>query len=148
MAPEVAVGEESIDGRVDIYCLGCVGYFLLTGSPVFDEKTAIATTMAHVQKTPVPPSQHGELPIPAQLENLILRCLAKRPELRPQSALELRRLLATITGVPEWNQESAERWWQTYMPVSCSPRTAGQPRPVAAEIEPQHAEAGADGVTI
>jgi serine/threonine-protein kinase len=148
MAPEVAMGEESIDGRVDIYGLGCVAYFLLTGSDVFDEKTAIATVLAHVQKTPAPPSQRSEVPIPPQLESLILRCLAKRPELRPQSALELRRLLATITDVPEWSQESAERWWQDYLPVSCSYRTARQPRPAAAATEQQHAEAGAYGVTV
>lgn len=141
MAPEVAMGEESIDGRTDIYGLGCVAYFLLTGSPVFDEKTATATTMAHVQKTPVPPSRRSEVPIPPQLESLVLRCLAKRPELRPQSALELSGLLAAITDVPEWTQESAERWWQTYLPVSCSYRTARQPRPAGADQEQQHAQA-------
>ncbi len=140
MAPEVALGEESIDGRVDIYGLGCVAYFLLTGSPVFDEKTATATTMAHVQKTPAPPSERCELPIPPALETLILRCLAKRPDQRPQSALELKRLLGAITNVPEWTQESAERWWQTYLPVSCSYRTARQPRRAGADHEEQHAQ--------
>ncbi|MBL8292489.1 MAG: serine/threonine protein kinase [Bryobacterales bacterium] len=140
MAPEVALGEESIDGRTDIYGLGCVAYFLLTGSPVFNEKTATATTMAHVQKTPVPPSRRSEVPIPPQLESLVLRCLAKRPELRPQSALELSQLLAAITDVPEWTQESAERWWQTYLPVSCAYRTARQPWPAGTDWEQQHAQ--------
>jgi serine/threonine-protein kinase len=141
MAPEVAMGEECIDGRVDIYGLGCVAYFLLTGSPVFDEKTATATTMAHVQKTPAPPSERCELPIPPALETLILRCLAKRPDQRPQSALELKRLLGAISNVPEWTQESAERWWQTYLPVSCSYRTARQPQRAGANHEQQHAQA-------
>jgi eukaryotic-like serine/threonine-protein kinase len=141
MAPEVAMGEESIDGRTDIYGLGCVAYFLLTGFPVFDERTATATTMAHVQKTPVPPSQRSEMPIPPQLENLVLRCLAKRPELRPRSALELSALLAAITDVSEWTQESAGRWWQTHLPVSCSYRTARLPRPAGADQEQRHAHA-------
>jgi serine/threonine-protein kinase len=148
MAPEVAMGEDSIDGRVDIYGLGCLGYFLLTGSPVFDEKTATATVMAHVQKTPVPPSQRSELPIPLQLENLILRCLAKRPDERPQSAQELSRLLAFISDAPEWTPEDAENWWRTYLPVSCSYRTARQPRSAAGDQEPQHTHSGAYGATL
>jgi eukaryotic-like serine/threonine-protein kinase len=129
MAPEVALGEQSIDGRSDIYGLGCVAYFLLTGLSVFDERTATATAMAHVQKIPVPPSQRTELPIPPQLENLVLRCLAKRPELRPQSAGELSGLLAAITEVPEWTKENAHAWWQVHLPRSCSYRTAHLPQP-------------------
>jgi len=57
MAPEIAMGEELIDGRVDLYALGCVACFLLTGAPVFDEKTVTATALAHLQKPPIPPSQ-------------------------------------------------------------------------------------------
>jgi serine/threonine-protein kinase len=148
MPPEVATGDESIDGRADLYGLGCVAYFLLTGAPVFDEKTPTASAMAHVQKTPTPPSLRSETPIPPELESLVLRCLAKRPEDRPQSALELSRLLAAIPGGPEWTQGSAERWWQTYLPVSCSFRAARQLRPADAGRGRQRAEAGAYGVAI
>jgi serine/threonine-protein kinase len=147
MAPEVAMGEESIDGRVDIYALGCVAYFLLTGSAVFDEKTATATALAHVNKTPMPPSTRSEVPIPPELESFVLRCLAKKPEQRPRSAVELRRLLEAITE-PEWTQESAETWWQTYLPISCSYRTARQPRPAPSEGEPEDAESERYGVAI
>jgi serine/threonine-protein kinase len=128
MAPEVALGKEHLDGRADLYSLGCVAYFLLTGSPVFDEKSATATLMAQVQKNPTPPSQRTEVSIPPQLETIVLRCLAKRPEERPRSAHELDRLLASISGVREWTQENASEWWQTYLPVSSSYRTARQPR--------------------
>ena len=127
MAPEVAMGDSSIDGRVDIYGLGCVAYFLLTGAPVFDEKTATAMALAHVQKAPVPPSQRSEIPIPPRLEEAVLRCLAKKPEDRPQSAQELSDLLAAA-GVPEWTQEKASEWWQTYLPPSSSYRMARQSR--------------------
>lgn len=133
MAPEVAMGEDVLDGRVDLYGLGCVAYFLLTGSPVFEEKTATATALAHVQKTPVPPSERSELPIPAELEALVLRCLAKRPEERPQSGMELSRLLSGA-GVPAWTQDEAAEWWQTYLPESSSYRIARQPRAAGAAM--------------
>ena len=132
MAPEVAMGEVEMDGRVDIYGLGCVGYFLLTGAPVFEEKTATATALAQVQKQPVPPSQRSELPVPARLEDIILRCLAKKPQDRPASARELSDLLADC-GVPVWTQDRASEWWQTYLPATSSCRAARQSR-VAAPI--------------
>jgi serine/threonine-protein kinase len=148
MAPEVATGEDSIDGRTDLYALGCVAYFLLTGAPVFDEKTATATALAHVQKTPTPPSQRSEVAIPPELERIVLRCLAKRPEERPQSALELSRDLAAIGALTEWTQESAERWWQTYLPVSCSYRTARQSGGAGAGWSLRHFTAGANEITV
>lgn len=148
MAPEVALGEPSIDGRVDIYALGCVAYFLLTGFTVFDEKTATAAALAHVNKTPLAPSKRSEMPIPPQLDRLILRCLAKNPEQRPRSAMELRRLLKAITEAPKWTQEDAENWWQTCLPISCSYRTARQPRPAPPDGEPEGAESENYSVTI
>jgi serine/threonine-protein kinase len=131
MAPETAMGETNIDGRVDIYGLGCVAYFLLTGSPVFDEKTPTATALAHVQKEPVPPSERSEMPIPADLERVILRCLAKKPEERPHSAQELSRLLDACTASPGWTREDAAAWWQDYLPESSSYRIARQPLALA-----------------
>ena len=88
MAPEM-VGSETIDGRADLYSLGCVAYFLLTGQLVFQGDTAIQTMFMHIQQEPVPPSQRTENPIPPALERLILTCLAKQPEDRPASAADL-----------------------------------------------------------
>ena len=65
MAPEMAIGDREIDGRADIYCLGCVGYWLVTGQRVFETESPLATVVAHVQERPVPPSQKTELEIPA-----------------------------------------------------------------------------------
>lgn len=118
MAPEVALGRKDIDGRVDIYGLGCVAYFLLTGLPVFQETTATAAAIAHVQKIPVPPSEMTELPIPRDLENIVLRCLAKSPEERPQSAAELGELLDSIDVQPKWTQAQASEWWRLHRPTS------------------------------
>jgi serine/threonine-protein kinase len=102
--------------------------------------------MAHVQKTPVPPSRRSEVPVPQQLEEIILRCLAKQPEQRPQSARELNRLLASVRGVPEWTQEDASEWWRTYLPASSSYRMARQPRATAADGSKQNSQPGAHSV--
>jgi serine/threonine-protein kinase len=134
MAPEVAMGEPNVDGRVDIYSLGCVAYFLLTGAQVFEENTPTATALAHVQKPPVPPSQRSEMPVPRDLEEIILRCLSKKAEDRPRSAQELARLLAACGGVSPWTRENAVEWWQTYLPESSTFRVARQPRAVMADL--------------
>lgn len=90
IAPEQALGATAIDSRADIYSLGCVGYFLLTGEPVFSGETPLAIAVHHVQ-TPVAPSSRSELPIAPMLDRVILDCLAKEPGERPRSADELSR---------------------------------------------------------
>jgi eukaryotic-like serine/threonine-protein kinase len=133
MAPEVALGDENVDGRVDIYGLGCVAYFLLTGSPVFNENSPTATALAHVQKPPVPPSQRSEVPIPDDLEAVVLRCLEKKREDRPHSARELNRMLSRCRAAGEWTKEDAHEWWQAYLPESSTYRLARQPRTAAVQ---------------
>jgi eukaryotic-like serine/threonine-protein kinase len=115
MAPELATGKP-FDGRVDIYSLGCIAYFLLTGTPVFAESTPVAVAIAHVQKDPVPPSQRTEISVPSALEQVIMRCLAKNPADRPQSARELARALEAAEGVGTWSPDDAERWWRIHLP--------------------------------
>jgi serine/threonine-protein kinase len=115
MAPELATGKP-FDGRVDIYSLGCIAYFLLTGTPVFEESTPVAVAIAHVQKDPVPPSQRTEIAVPSALEQVIMRCLAKNPADRPQSARELARALEAAEGVGTWSPDDAERWWRMHLP--------------------------------
>ncbi len=88
MAPEMVHGE-TVDGRADLYSLGCVAYYLLTGHLVFQGETAIQTVVLHLQQAPVPPSERTGNPIPPALERLVLACLAKSPSDRPQSAAEL-----------------------------------------------------------
>jgi serine/threonine-protein kinase len=115
MAPELATGA-AYDGRADIYSLGCIAYFLLTGTPVFEETTPVAVALAHVQKTPAPVSQRTELQVPPELEEIIMRCLAKNPADRPQSAIELAHELAAIDDCKSWTQEDSERWWRMHLP--------------------------------
>ena len=87
MAPEVALGSPAIDGRADLYSLGCVAYWLLTGQVVFDAPSAVAMVIAHLQTPPVPPSQRTELEVPDSLI-LILQLLEKDLAKRPQTARE------------------------------------------------------------
>ena len=115
MAPEQVRGEE-VDARTDIYGLGCVAYFLLTGTVVFDGSSAMTVAMAHVSEQPEPPSSRSGIPIPASLERVVMACLAKNPNGRPQSAAELRTMLNACTDVPQWSQADADRWWALHRP--------------------------------
>ena len=90
MAPEIAIAHPAIDGRADLYALGCVAYYLLTGQFVFAADTPIAAALAHVNDQPAPPSARSPFQIPARLEALILQCLAKDPAERPASAVDWR----------------------------------------------------------
>jgi serine/threonine protein kinase len=104
------VNGAEVDGRADLYSLGCVAYYLLTGKLVFEAETAIQTILQHVQQPPVPPSQRTDAALPPRLEALVLACLAKRPSERPASAADLRRALDEIDVEP-WTEDHAERWW-------------------------------------
>ena len=117
MAPEIAMGEMDIDGRVDIYGVGCVAYWLLTGQRVFQGETPMAEAIHHIQSEPVPPSQRTDIVIPDALEKVILRCLEKDPADRPQSAHELGALFAQSVPDGEWTQEQAQSWWNTHVPA-------------------------------
>jgi serine/threonine-protein kinase len=121
MAPEVALGEASVDGRADVYALGCVAYFLLTGTLVFDDPNPMSMALKHVQTPPTRPSERTELPIPPDLEQLIMRCLEKKADARPSGAKELGRLLNDCQ-VPAWTEESAEAWWERHLPATSSLR--------------------------
>ena len=111
IAPEQALGGSAVDGRADIYATGCVAYWLLTGEFVFTADTTMGLLLQHAQSEPAAPSSRTTLPIPAALDRLVLSCLGKEPEGRPQSARELSRRLATIETAGVWTQERAFAWW-------------------------------------
>jgi serine/threonine-protein kinase len=111
LSPEAITAPGTVDARADIYALGAVGYFLLTGSHVFDGATVIEVCSAHLHDKPVPPSERIGSAIPRQLEALVLSCLAKDPDERPQSADELRVALESCTDVGEWTEADARSWW-------------------------------------
>lgn len=116
LSPEIATGEGEVDGRVDIYALGCVAYWLLTGRLVFEAETPMKMIVQHIQARPVPPSTRTEMEIPAELDALVLDCLQKDPALRPQSVVELSERIAACPGAEAWTQERARRWWRMHRP--------------------------------
>ena len=116
IAPEVVRGDRVPDHRVDIYTLGCVAYWLLTGRLVFQAPNAIQLLYQHANAIPVAPSQLSEFEVSAELDSVILACLAKFPEERPQSAAELSRQLAAAVPSPVWTEEVAHRWWDRHHP--------------------------------
>jgi eukaryotic-like serine/threonine-protein kinase len=115
LAPEMALGE-ACDGRADLYALGCVAYYLLTGQLVFQAGNSLQMITKHIQERPIPPSQRTELDIAPELDQVVLACLEKKPEDRPQSARELDRMLAEIELEP-WSEEEATQWWRTHQPA-------------------------------
>jgi serine/threonine-protein kinase len=118
MAPEMVTGAaDEVTPLVDIYMLGCVAYWLVTGQLVFAEaETALAMAVNHVSSEPIPPSVRTDNPIPADLEAIILRCLAKQPLDRPQGAEELRAMLLSCADATRWDRDLAARWWRYHKP--------------------------------
>ena len=116
MAPEIALNDSAIDGRADIYALGCVAYYLLTGETVFPSEPAIAVMLAHVKDEPLPPSLRSKFDVPASLDTLILECLAKDKQSRPRSADVLARRLAECAPPHAWHASAARLWWQAHQP--------------------------------
>ncbi len=112
MAPEQVLGERDIDGRADLYTLGLVAWYLLTGRDAFQATSTTQVMFAHVNVEATAPSEFSRAPIPPELERVILRCLAKRREDRPQSAEELSDALAKIHFDEPWTRQRALAWWQ------------------------------------
>jgi len=110
--PEAVTSPSQIDGRSDLYSLGAVGYYLLCGAPPFEGRTAVEVFSKHVHEQPAPPSSRLGAPVPSDLEELVLRCLAKSPDDRPQSARDLWRGLRSCQDAGAWNVLKAERWWK------------------------------------
>jgi serine/threonine-protein kinase len=112
ISPE-AILSGAVDARSDLYALGAVAYYLVTGETVFDGESLVEVCVQHLSKAPIPPSLRTTAPVPASLEALILRCLAKVPDDRPASATLLRKELLLIQAeVGAFDEQSAHAWWQ------------------------------------
>ena len=116
MPPEIVLGDQRIDGRADLYSLACSAYWALTAQTLFDATTPAQMLMRHVQTQPVPPSTRSELPVPKQLDAILMRCLEKDPADRPASALHLDAELARVPCDAPWTNERAQQWWLNHAP--------------------------------
>jgi serine/threonine-protein kinase len=116
MPPEIALGAEPVDGRADIYALGCVAYWLLTGQRVFEGSNPMQVIVDHARTPPVPPSKRARQAIPAELERIVMRCLEKDPGQRPASASELSRELQALGIEALWTEARAREWWRAHQP--------------------------------
>ena len=124
MSPELALSGD-VDARSDIYAVGCVAFWLLTGKHVFTGRSPMEVVVRHVEREPSPPSAEADQEIPPALDALILSCLAKEPEDRPESAAALRQALSGCVPGPPWTQQDARAWWDTeHRPVAREPSTA------------------------
>jgi serine/threonine-protein kinase len=121
MSPEQARGLAEVDARSDIYSLGAVAYALLTGRPPFESTNPMEVIIAHVRDEVAPPSQH-QADVPGDLEQVVLRCLAKRPEDRFQDVNSLEQALAECAAADQWTQSHASQWWRENEQVAATAR--------------------------
>ncbi|MGD8869411.1 MAG: serine/threonine-protein kinase, partial [Gemmatimonadales bacterium] len=116
ISPETIRGKVPIDGRADLYSLGAVAYFMLTGRPPFDADSSMEVLIDHMQATPTPLSQASELAIPQELEAAVMRCLEKEPGDRFRSVHEFADVLRSVRFEDPWSQEKARDWWDLHRP--------------------------------
>jgi serine/threonine-protein kinase len=112
MAPESIMRPEQVDARADIYAVGAVAYFLLTGRDVFDGKTVVEVCAHQLHTKPEPPSARLGAPLPKDFEAIVMSCLAKSPGDRPASAKELRGKVLACTDANGWNEARRDDWWE------------------------------------
>lgn len=118
-SPEAAAGKvDRLGPASDIYSVGCVAYWLLTGETVFKASSAMEMLASHIRDEPLAPSERSEVDLPAEIDEVILRCLEKDPETRIASADELDARLAELQTMHPWPPQEARAWWVMHRPES------------------------------
>lgn len=135
MAPESIQSPNSVDARSDLYAVGAVGYFLLTGHPVFEAENLVQLCQQHVDAIPIAPSQRTEQPVSTEIDATLLSCLEKQRTRRPQTARELAHRLRQIPGFSDWSMDAADTWWDRYR--------SGMP-PKASSVQSKNADSQYD----
>jgi serine/threonine-protein kinase len=118
MAPEMVMAKPDIDGRADLYALGCVAYWMLCGQMVFEGRSAMGLAAKHVSEEPPPLSERAKTEIPPALERIVMMCLNKKKEDRPDDASTLDRLLRDTGLESGWDEDRAKRWWEQHLAPS------------------------------
>jgi eukaryotic-like serine/threonine-protein kinase len=134
MAPEVIL-ESNVDARADIYAVGCVAYYLLTGQLPFEAETPMKMFVQHLQTVPVPPSERTEVPIPREVDALVLACLEKDPARRPQNIEALVEMIDRYRPRDAWNNAAAKTWWDRHLVDLSGPRSISENPTLSASVE-------------
>jgi len=134
IAPEAIQNPAAVDARSDLYSVGVLGYYLLTGQYIFEGATIAEVCRRHLTEQPTPPSARLGRTLAADLENLILRCLAKDPAERPQTAAELAADLARCADASGWPPDARAAWWAAHRQRARPAATPAKP----ASTLPQH----------
>jgi hypothetical protein len=140
MSPEAIQLPGSVDARSDLYAVGAVGYYLLTGKPVFEAESVVDLCQKHVAAAPTPPSERTHGAIPTALENAILACLEKSRAKRPQTARDLSVLIKRCAEATAWSIDEADAWWGWHERGQVAPTLAA---PAATPAAGQPATPGA-----
>jgi serine/threonine-protein kinase len=134
LAPEAISTPEAVDARADIYALGAVGFYLLTGQHVFNGNTIVEVCSKHLLEPATAPSLCTRRPIPEPLDQLILACLAKSPSERPASAAALKQTLERVAEQAPHDPAAAKLWWQERAPALRAARAAHGSLPPSASM--------------
>ena len=128
ISPEAIHQRSPIDPRSDLYSVGALGYYLVSGEPVFEAQNVSELYEKHLSERPAPLCRRIAQPISPEFEKLLLDCLEKEPSLRPSTAAELRARLATLPEATRWNKELAAAWWNQH-PEARTSTPVGLPSP-------------------
>jgi len=137
MSPEAIQSPSLVDACSDLYAVGAVGYYLLTGKPVFEGESVVDLLSQHVNNPPVPPSLVIGKAVTEELEHAILACLEKNRANRPQTARILAQLLSKASTAGTWLQDDAEAWWGRYERGQLAPKS-GNSVPVTSTASNAH----------
>ena len=140
MAPESILSPDSVDARADLYAVGAVAYFLLAGDVVFSGRTIVEVCYQHLHQEPMTMADRGII-VSSELERIVLSCLAKRPEDRPQSAAELKRSLEACAAREVWDADQAQQWWREHQRAlqSDGPHSLGSHRTIGVDARSRSA---------
>jgi eukaryotic-like serine/threonine-protein kinase len=134
MSPEAILTPDAVDGRSDLYALGAVAWFLLVGKTVFRGSSVVEVCAQHLHQTPERPSAVLGQALPADLEELVLACLEKKPEARPPSARALRDRLQQCGCAGQWTTELATAWWHAHGAAQAGHSPQAQPQTLTLDI--------------
>jgi serine/threonine protein kinase len=134
MSPEAILTPDAVDGRSDLYALGAVAWFLLVGQTVFRGSSVVEVCAQHLHQTPERPSDVLGEAVPADLEEAVLACLAKKPEARPADARALRERLERCSSAGQWTAQQAGDWWRSHHAARAEREPSARPQTLTLDL--------------